>query len=239
MIRNWRETSDATEHDRLLRDDQRLANYEQNYREVMDGAAAMLAYWKLRDKFMGSRKKLYICAGVAALGILGFAYVSSSGTEASATLTKGTQLTINLGRVGGDLVENPVVQRIGERIEPFESGRTDRLEKQLDSKICESNAVKSVIEKAKDKQMRLLVVIGSADKFELADPLKNIYGSNNGLARVGQIRFSAVFRRALQAKYQSRRFGDRVCTVVPHRASILDPIEAPPFTASGEVTPEF
>jgi len=178
--------SQVTERSALLEEDHERAYNEHKYREILDAAAASFAYWKLRDAFDSSLKTLFKCTAATAIGILCFAWASSQCSEAS---TSPANLTINLGQPGNELAASQVFQKLGDAIGPFESGRTDRLEgevgpgKQKRREICEARLVKAVVENAKDKRLRLLMIVGSADKFELAPSLKSIYGSNEGLAQ--------------------------------------------------------
>jgi hypothetical protein len=121
----------------------------------------------------------------AVLFLVAVGRASNPGSKASVSPTPGTSLTTNPAPSGSDVVANPGFQTLDEPIEPFETGSTVRLEGQpaYQKTICDSDKVKALIEKAKDKRLRLLVVIGSADKFELTQPLKRIYGSNDGLAQ--------------------------------------------------------
>jgi hypothetical protein len=73
-------------------------------------------------------------------------------------------------------------------IGPFEIGTFDSLEGSTKyTNVCEYGSLSAAIDmmrkSEKEKQLVSLFLIGSADKFSLHNRLKQIYGSNEGLAR--------------------------------------------------------
>lgn len=151
--------------------------------ELHDQLMASVAYWKLSDKFVGTRKCLYRLAIATTVGIGLFVWANSPSPQLGAVFVP--KLNINLNG-DSNLISNSVLDKIGAPIGPFQPGQSDRLAGEPSrgpSGICESDSVKSIVEKVQGKPLRLLLIIGSADKFELNSSLRAVYGSNEGLAQ--------------------------------------------------------
>ena len=146
---------------------------------------ASVAYWKLSNQFLKARKQLFWFAIAATVGMGLFVWASSPQSE-QATPGSGPKLTINLNGVEGNPISNSAFDKVGAPIGPFQTGKSDRLEGEPSSgpsAICKSDPLESIVNKVQNKPLRRLLVIGSADKFELNSSLRTIYGSNEGPAQ--------------------------------------------------------
>jgi hypothetical protein len=153
-------------------------------RGLHDELMATVAYWMLSDRFMSTRKYLFLVATLATVGIGFFVWASSSPFKVGTV--GGPKLTINLNGADGVASSDLMFDKIGASIGPFQTGQNDRLEGEPPTGaagICASDPVKSINGEIRKKGIRLLLAIGSADKFDLSSSLRAKYGSNDGLAQ--------------------------------------------------------
>jgi len=109
----------------------------------------------------------------------------------TAALTLGGVTAVKVGEIAlkPDLHLHSSVQASSlvcvDHVGPFVSGEADILESTpIKPPRTPGDIVKDLATQAKDRQLVQLVLIGSADKFELLPSLRARYGSNTGLARV-------------------------------------------------------
>ena len=100
----------------------------------------------------------------------------------------GTWQTLDAGpkapevhiHVGGAALSFEFVSQVS----PFVTGKADVLEPAASaSGTTVGDAMKALADHGKGRELVCLLLVGSADKFELQWPLKAEYGSNSGLAR--------------------------------------------------------
>jgi hypothetical protein len=123
-------------------------------------------------------------------------------------LLTGSNVAISVEASAKPSALKPVFGQIDPLISPFESGQSDCLmattlkptktskncrqeEKSVRIQdLCNSSLVDTIVDKLKNRNLDLLLVIGSADRFELHGSLQKVYGSNENLgqARADQIR---------------------------------------------------
>jgi hypothetical protein len=138
----------------------------------------------LSDRFLSTRKYLFLVAILATVGIGFFVWASSSPSQVGTV--GGPKLTINLNGADGIASSDLMFDKIGSPIGPFQTGQNDRLEGEPSTGaggICASDPVKSISGEIRKNGIHLLLAIGSADKFDLNSSLRAKYGSNDGLAQ--------------------------------------------------------
>jgi hypothetical protein len=158
--------------------------------DTLDAVAATVGYWELRDAFRALRTSLIRLASLAVLGIVVFTFAANLGSSAVGAHQITANFTITPDNVVGGGSKS-VFKSLGAPIGPYEPGENDRIEAQPGADICNSDLVKAIADQIKGKQLQLLMVVGSADKFELHPSLLQVYGSNEGLAQARSDRISA------------------------------------------------
>jgi hypothetical protein len=156
---------------------------------------AVAALLKLRDDFKTARAKLIKWAFLAAAGIVLFACASATSTVEAPAIAPVANINLGFSTGKPSRVDH-FLSQIGRPIGPFQTGQKDCLEDSPRgsacakaseslrmSELCNSPEVKEALNELTKDQANVLLVVGAADKFELRSPLRQIYGSNQGLAQ--------------------------------------------------------